>query len=401
MNKLINIFIKLSLLLCYPFSFFSSRKKSVWIFSSGHHFRDNPKYLFLYVINNQPEITAVWISRNRELVNELKAKGYLAEYYMSLRGIRYILRAKLCITEAGIATVNLWFSGGMKNINLWHGIPLKKVGIGNKHYFFPKERTVRNIKKWLWVRAVWLFERNPDFLLVTSEYYRDVMRQAFAARDENIFITGQPRNDVLFSSITGAVSDDIEEQLQLVNSDTSDKHILCMPTFRDSALSWIEGSGLDFDKLNIKLQQINTTLWLKLHPLDVSNSIKPLAFSNIKILSGNIDMYPLLKSFDALVTDYSSIYFDYLLLNRPTIFFAYDLENYLSVDRDMYFEYDDMTPGPIVKTQSELEQEIISIAKSKDEYASERQKIRNRVYDYRGGEASEHIFRELESRYLH
>jgi CDP-glycerol glycerophosphotransferase (TagB/SpsB family) len=174
-----------------------------------------------------------------------------------------------------------------------------------------------------------------------------------------------------------------------------------MPTFRDSALSWIEGSGLDFDKLNIKLQQINTTLWLKLHPLDVSNSIKPLAFSNIKILSGNIDMYPLLKSFDALVTDYSSIYFDYLLLNRPTIFFAYDLENYLSVDRDMYFDYDEMTPGPIIKTQSELEQEIISIAKSKDEYASERQKIRNRVYDYRGGEASEHIFRELESRYLH
>ena len=397
-----SVFIKLLLILFYPLSFLMFRDKKLWVFgSSGYHFRDNSKYFFLYVVNNHPEIKPVWISRNKELVTELKAKGYTAEYYMSWQGIRYLLRAKLCITEAGVATINLWFCGGIKNINLWHGIPLKKVGIGNKHYYFPQEKNIPNIKRWAWFRIISFFERNPDFLLVTSEYYRDVMKTAFAAKDENIFIGGQPRNDVFFHSVEGAVTLDTQRESDAVDAAESNTNILCMPTYRDSGEGWLTASGIDLQRLNSQLKASNTSLWIKLHPQEVKNvETKKLQFSHIRMMEGNVDMYPLLKKFDALITDYSSIYFDYLLVDRPIIFFCYDLEKYLSVDRDMYFAYEDMICGPMVKTTKELFIALADLQNGKDLYKERRTEIRDRVYEYQDGSGSERIFEELMHRYV-
>lgn len=94
-----------------------------------------------------------------------------------------------------------------------------------------------------------------------------------------------------------------------------------------------------------------------------------------------MDPYPILDKVDILVTDYSSIYFDFLLKDKPIIFFDYDYEEYISESRKLYFNYDEFTPGKRVKTMYELMNSLIE----DDNYENKRKLIKDRVldkYDY-------------------
>ena len=96
------------------------------------------------------------------------------------------------------------------------------------------------------------------------------------------------------------------------------------------------------------------------------------------------DIYPMLAISDLLITDYSSIFFDYLLLDRPMIFFAYDLDAYLEKDRDMYFDYETITPGDKCKNQDELERCLRHLLSNNldDSYGGVRSKIRSLAHDH-------------------
>jgi CDP-glycerol glycerophosphotransferase len=107
------------------------------------------------------------------------------------------------------------------------------------------------------------------------------------------------------------------------------------------------------------------------------------------------DAYPLLKDVDLLVTDYSSIFFDFLLLDRPVVFFSYDLRSYLSDDRQMYFDYDSMTPGPKVQTTSALLGAVSEAISGKDEWKQERERVRNLVFAHTDGNSASRLLHEL------
>ena len=96
---------------------------------------------------------------------------------------------------------------------------------------------------------------------------------------------------------------------------------------------------------------------------------------------------------DLLITDYSSIFFDFLLLDRPIIFFAYDLEDYLQNDRNMYFNYDSMTPGAKCRTYDELELQLEQIVKNgcQDQYADTREKVRRFTHDHVDNQSSRRL----------
>ena len=104
---------------------------------------------------------------------------------------------------------------------------------------------------------------------------------------------------------------------------------------------------------------------------------------NIYFVDPSSDIYPFLKHVDLLITDYSSIYFDFLLLDRPIIFFCFDLEDYLAKNRDMYFEYNKVTPGDKARNYAELKTCIIKALKGQDEYSEERRKIKNIMFNYK------------------
>ena len=138
----------------------------------------------------------------------------------------------------------------------------------------------------------------------------------------------------------------------IIDSITTKKTILYAPTFRDTN-RFNRKTPIEWGQLNNLLKENNTTFLIKLHRHDYSIVIKE-NYSNIRVLDNESDMYPLFAKVDLLITDYSSIFFDFLLTNKPVLFYPYDKETYLTQDRSMYDDYDSVTPGYKVYTFKEL-----------------------------------------------
>ena len=130
---------------------------------------------------------------------------------------------------------------------------------------------------------------------------------------------------------------------QIINSITTDKTILYAPTFRDTN-RFERKTPIEWSRLNDLLKKNNATFLIKLHRHDYSMVMKE-EYSHIRLLDNESDMYPLFAKVDLLITDYSSIFFDFLLTDKPVLFYPYDKEIYLTQDRSMYDEYDTVTPG--------------------------------------------------------
>ena len=125
-----------------------------------------------------------------------------------------------------------------------------------------------------------------------------------------------------------------------------DKVYLYMPTFRDSNPNFLQDLEFDAAALNVTLRASNVVLLIKLHPATPDAALKHFAdHSNIRILDGADDIYPILSFCDYLITDYSSIFIDFLLLDREMFFFPFDFYSYIAKSRSLYYDYHDIAPG--------------------------------------------------------
>lgn len=173
------------------------------------------------------------------------------------------------------------------------------------------------------------------------------------------------------------------------------KNILYAPTFRDIDRNTILNAKFDLQRLNNFLKKFSAIFLIKFHPI-IKLEKNLQKYSNIFFVSPNTDIYPLLKYVDILVTDYSSIYFDFLLLDKPIIFFPYDFEKYISKDRELYFNYNDFTPGMKANNFKELLKKIeLTLTNKNDEYKEFRKRIKNLVFKYEDGNSSERLLKKL------
>ena len=132
---------------------------------------------------------------------------------------------------------------------------------------------------------------------------------------------------------------------------------------------------------------------LKLHPF-LAARMSGLSAPNILQVSPVSDIYPLLSHFDVLLTDYSSIFFDYLLLDRPIVFYPYDMDSYRS-GRELLFDYDAMTPGPRAVDFDGLLAVIEATLTQPDTFAAERKRVTDLVHDHRDGRSMARLWVEL------
>lgn len=383
---------QLLLLPVYWLSFLVPRNKKIWLFGStfGRRFADNPRYLYLYVSQHKEELKLrpIWISHNENVVKMLNDEGYEAYMYHSLKGIWFALRGKVYLFDNYSKDINFWQSGGAMKVNLWHGIPLKKIQHDN---VFDKFRHPKNIWEKLRNFPRNISDEKPNhYVLTTSENLREIFSSAF--KTKNVLVSGYPRNQVLISDDIKNVYLDEEKRdrkkiisfLNKKNNGKNKRMIFYMPTFRKSETLFFE----NFDKNDFqKFLAENTLLFcIKLHPKSKLNEeFKNIQSENIVVINKDADPYVFLKLADVLITDYSSIYFDYLLLDRPIIFFAYDLKEYLSDSREMYFDYDEFTPGEKVWDYQELKNSIAKIIENNSDYQKSysdfRRKIMERVFE--------------------
>lgn len=357
------------------------KKKDLVVFGGEHGkgFRGNTKYLFLEM-NKDPRVTCVWISKDDKIIAQIRALGYDAYKHHSVKGVLYALRAKLIVhshsTNDDFSKV---FMGGAISFNTWHGVGLKKVWGANKNTFsykvYHEKKTLKHILGMLVLRTN---QAKKNYVVSTSPAVSSYYPETFFVPKENVLELGQARNDVFFK--------ETEEDLEIPEWFREEKVILYMPTHRklgklDRDISLV----FDFKQLNEFCTENDYKFVVKRHMYS-SGSVPTIYENIIDISEQTYDPQLLLKYSDVLMTDYSSCYTDYLLLNRPVIFYSYDLNVYLNSSNQMYFNYFDVTPGPKVEEFAEMIEELTVAIETPEVYSDERERVLDIFYSKKNQE---------------
>ena len=332
-----------------------------WIFSSvgNCNFNYNSKYLFLYVQKNLPQIRPRFVMNDAAKRSQLE-KEYGTEYFLdgtTKDGLKQILKAGVWFTSAGLPAYE--WSGDARRIvvNLWHGIPLKKIALLEEH--------ASSFQK-LYFRRI--FSKKYSYVLTTSTHLVPVMAKSLGVEEKIVKVWGQPRNDVIMK---GRQKEELFDFLNIQGQDT--KLVLYAPTYRDHGTT-ILFPFEDYQKQELEefLQEKKIHICIRMHLEETIEKEKYLS-KNLHFVNEDVidDIAQWMGCFDLLITDYSSIYLDYLLLDKPMIFLPYDKEEYLK-DRGMNYSYDEVTPGAKPETQKQLLINIEDSLFGEDRYRTQR-----------------------------
>ena len=342
------------------------------------HFIDNVKYAFLYCAQNIPELNCIFLSFHSSEARNLKKHGLPAVSLTDRGAHELMLKTGMVVCDDfgwkkdPIASTLLHPA---KVIQLWHGIPLKAIG-------FPEIESQVNMNP---EKAEKLESYYSGYRAVvsTSKYFtRNAFSRCF--KSEEYVECGYPRNDILLRPMTKTDMINVDQALytELIrHRKTGGKAVMYMPTFRDTGGDPFSDRALHIPELDEFAQKNNLYFIIKMHPyLTINNIELP---TRVKLIDAQSDAYPMLRQCDILITDYSSVYFDFLLLDRPIIFYPYDYQEYVTQNRELLFDYDKMTPGIRVKNEQELMNSLKKIlADEHDDYAEERNSLANLAFDH-------------------
>ena len=326
------------------------KKSKRIVLYSNWGFRDNLRTLYQYLVDNgyQEEYDIICASNDFYHLEKDKNVKYVSIY----RGLYYFLTSKYFFYSFGKYPIKP--APNQMVVNLWHGMPLKKIG---------------NLEEGL---------ENVDYnfftkLVSSSDYFTPIMKAAFNATDEQMLLVGNIRNDELFK----------EKQ---------DKRVIWMPTYRNSKNYHDSQDALifsleevDFRKIEQLLLKYGYQLYIKLHPLEESRLQVQMNHSTIHLLTEEIiseqygTLYTFLGTTSALITDYSSVFLDYYLLNRPVAFTINDYEEYKDKRGFVFEDVKSLMVGSVIRDSHDLLEFLESVMKSEDSYIEERTKVNDKV----------------------
>ena len=364
--------------------------------------KDNNKIVFLlfpgqenktdafynYIKNNHHEIKCI---RLVEHIEKIKNKNDLLPFY-SFKAFWHLYTSKYVVISV-TGFVDYIKSKRHVGINLWHGMPIKTIGV-NADFEKSAVKSLKYVGKYFKTFA-------------TSDIFRTIMASSFMAKYNDVYITGLPITDTIFSNDKNNI---IENSL---NIKKYDKIITYVPTFKSKAFSY--GNQIEhtfnnifyFDDYNNErfvqfLEEQNILFITKPHPLDEElykeNQCKLPNSSNFKLLYNddfqklNIDLYDLFKYTDLMISDFSSTTLDFLILNKPVIYLN-NLSEEFAQNRGFILSdnYEIFMPGHQVNNYSTLEDKI-KICLYNDDTIELRKRLLNLTHKYRDDKASERIF---------
>ena len=334
----------------YFFSHLIPRNNNRWLFGSGFGFRDNAKYFYLEISNNK-KIETYWISKSEIETQLLNKRGVRAVYQKSLYGLYLCLTSKVYIFTHNSGDISYFMSGNAIKVNLWHGLLFKAVNLGVNSEYASNPMLQSNFFNPM------KYERLDVFLQPSPFTYNDFCRMFYIREDGNVQ-DSYPRCDIFNKSpqtLEGMMNKDggeIVEMYRLLQGKTCS--YIYMPTFRDMAADFFEASGINIQLVNNIMKEQNSLLLIKFHHNDLKKLNDYPSLSNVYFVQTNVDVYPILSFIDVLITDYSSIYYDFLLLKKPIILFPFDLTYYTSSCRNILYDYDETFVGTRCDNSEEL-----------------------------------------------
>jgi len=361
------------------------KKKGLILFTSsdGSMFKDNPKYLFLYIFYNVKNLEPYWVSKSIKLCEELKNKNIPFTYVYSFLHFFKTLRAEYIVCDdthnAVLYDSFFWFYGRFNNVLLWHGTGFKKIGLLDDKYLRKNNYFKKSITYFIQKR------RYMSYCLISACSEMDRKRKMECFQNKNVFITGSPRNDLFFNK--QLEENDIKKDLNL---EQYDKVILYAPTYRENN-QFNPFSDQFWMKMEKFLINKNYVFLVKKHSYD--RSLKIPSCANIFDISSKIsDVQEILGIADILISDYSSIVTDYALTDKPIIFYTYDYDQYLKSCRSFYFSMDEILPGPFVKNEDEILRFLDSLDWFYEKnYRNRFNSFKDFFYEFKDSESSQRV----------
>ncbi|MET9698585.1 bifunctional glycosyltransferase family 2 protein/CDP-glycerol:glycerophosphate glycerophosphotransferase [Streptomyces sp. NPDC006529] len=366
-------------------------KKGTVVFEShmGKQYSDSPKAIYEEMVRQGIAFEAVWSYAGARPTGFPKEATLVKRW--SWPYLRALAQAEYWIDNQGFPLA-LAKRPGTTYIQTWHGSALKRMG-----FHEPRTKAQGRAGQAKFQKAVDRF----DHFLIRSEHDARTLAKGFRLRDEVLLRTGYPRNDALVA-VHRAETDSGERVrgplAAELGIDPEKKVLLYAPTFRANADGAVEGFAFPFDVEEFADRLGDRfTLLVRTHYLN-SVSLPPSVAGRVIDVSRRHDITPLLELADALITDYSSVMFDYAVLDRPMLFFAYDYEKYSTDIRGTYFDLKEKAPGPVVATADELLQALGAFEEADTKYAEARARFLAEFGEYDRGDAARQIVEKFFTR---
>lgn len=317
-----------------------ARNKYLWVFGSlrGDSYNDNAKYLYEYVIDKLPHINAVWITRSQEVKKHLSSRGKKCYLSNEPEGRRTRLNAGYAFFTGSLEDFGKYdLCHGAVRVALWHGMPLKRLFYAQKQW---AKENMSLYKGLIAKPKTKLYDRcQRDITLATSKQTKEYLIQSYEVKPETVLITGQPRNDALFDK---NVTFSLKKKLK---HPRGHRFVLYMPTWRKLRKHdpFLEGIILELKKddgFTRELKNRKTKLYIKPHPLAYIDSTGGKEMVVLPSIS-DVDTQHLIAAADVLITDYSSVFIDYALLDRPIHFFVPDIKENDKYQKGLFLTYDE------------------------------------------------------------
>ncbi|NVK12195.1 MAG: CDP-glycerol glycerophosphotransferase family protein [Gammaproteobacteria bacterium] len=366
--------------------FLIPRKANRWVYADGTLNSAIHFYRFCRAYDDREHI---YVCRSKDL-DRFRAAGVNAVAKGSLKALWFILTAKVfIIAKSSLEDLDKRLSHGALIINLFHGIPIKSIGLAtyDNRSDKPEWKLQRYRKKLTQQYARY------DFCCATSPFTQLLFQSAFGRPLEELPITGEPRNDFLIENRSNRqwLENKYGERVR-----RSKWVFAYMPTWRDYG-EWQH--GIDLEHLNRWLLEHDSVLILRAHPNDASFDIGERHLEAI-IRSANdggwSDAYEELAGTDALISDFSGLVFEYLLTDHPVVLYAPDYHKYLA-NRPLMASFDDMRPCELLTDYAALIQSLTDVVSGQynfDRYHT----VKHRLHTVRDASASQRVYDHIISR---
>ena len=348
---------------------FPIKKNRCLIYSSyGANYGCSPKYVSEYLVENNPEIEVVWVFNQPE---KYDIRGVKKVKNMSLKYFYYLSTSKFIVTNFR-TPVEFKKRDKQIYIQTWHSsLRLKMI-----------EKDAEDTLLQNYIKQAKEDSKKLDYLVSGCKYSTEIFKKCFWY-DGEILEIGTPRNDFLLTIKEKKIRG-IKDNLDIGD----EKILLYAPTFRKD--NNLDVYNVDYERLLNGLEKKYNCKWkilLRLHP-HLINIMPEIKLENVINVTRYDDIQELLAISDILISDYSSLMFDFTITKRPCFLYVPDLEEYQSKDRKLYFNVKEL-PFKIAKSNDELIDKIVNF--SNEEYNKSLELFLNKIGSYENGKASQKI----------
>ncbi|WP_082516552.1 CDP-glycerol glycerophosphotransferase family protein [Microbacterium sp. Leaf436] len=373
------------------------RSRDEWVFGSAVGVADGALALHRVAADHGEKTT--WLVADDGQVRTARDLGIRWVRRDSARGLWRTARARVIVVTHGFGDVQRYAVGGAFVVQLWHGIPLKRIGLDSAETTrAPVLPSVLSpVLRLLYRRTT----RRIDLVPAASHLVRGRLETAFALTDAQVPVTGEPRVDVLSSGEAAERRARARAALQTLTGTLLGERpvVLYAPTWRDGDPDPAIPTADEWAAIRAVLDRHDGVLLVRSHPLGAGEYRPPWPTDRVRPLGSDLvaDVTPLLPGLDVLVTDYSSLAFDAALVPLPVVFFAPDLEAY-TARRGLYGRYADVAGDVPARTWSAAVTAIEAVVNDPTEALAASVARSATVHAHRDGRNAERVHRLIRDR---